>query len=213
MIRALTLLVLLALPASAQDFRGLLPGMPASILGPIGEPTEISRESGWTASYYPLPFGQRLTVVYGTDGRIVWLSSYALPNAPDAPDLGGLRVGQMRLSDVERYLGQDGAALDTFGLAVLSGIGVSFRIVYDHSRHEDILVVLEFLHTPSLGRDGRLRDYALPLPRNALLISADLIDRGHFENTTEPGAFIGGPRTAPIPFPLSIDEAFPSLIL
>ncbi len=206
MIRWLAPALLAALPAAAQDFRGLRPGDPASALGAIGEPLWQDRDDGLTMSAYPLPFEQRLDVIYDADGTIVWLNSAAMVGAPAVPDPDGLAVGEMTLADVERFLGRARASLDTPGLRSPLASGAAFELIYDLTEDPDVLVLLRFVEPAEAVLLG-IEDADGPV-----FIAAALVLRSFFEASSDLRSFDGGPRAAPIPFPISIDEAFPSLI-
>lgn len=227
MIRALTLALLTALPATAQDFRGLRPGMSATALGPIGEPEAIAEENGVTLARYPLPFEQKLEIVYDSAGELLWLTAFARVDAPArAPDLGGLRVHAMTLRDVRRALGLSWGDLDTPGLAQPMPFGGGFRLFFDRpdvgsgsdagsdmapDAPDTYLIVLTFLDdAPSL--DLLTSEVSSRAHRDTPFVSAELMSRSWFDNGAGADPFIGGPRPGPIPFPIPIDDAFPSLI-
>ncbi|MEJ6395122.1 hypothetical protein V8J82_17805 [Gymnodinialimonas sp. 2305UL16-5] len=213
MIRAIALCLLAALPAAAQDFRGLRPGMPASALGVIGEPFALEQAGNLIYASYPLPFEQRLDVTYTSDGTLVWLSTRASPDAPDPPETGGLQTGIMGLADVANRL-SDATETDPFdrpGLIHVREGEPGFTLVYDLPAEPDVVLTLTFYHASFLP-PADLIEVAQTPPDDAEFVSANLVYRPYIETAGGLGSPIDGPRTAPIPFPLTIDDAFPSLI-
>ncbi len=211
MLRALALCLLTALPAAAQDFRGLRPGMHASALGPIGEASTVDYVNGLTRSSYPLPYAQGLVVVYDDAGVIQRLSSASLPFGSGAPETGGLQINEMTLGEVMDRLGRDAPDLDTPGLVAPHTFDGRVTLVFDHASDPDLLVILSF-DLPVRGSLSDPQPDVPPIPEDALLTSAILSLRAHFEGLGLDLTYLGGRRNAPIPFPLTIDEAFPSLI-
>jgi hypothetical protein len=186
--------------------------MPASALGQIGEPMHLDRDEGLTLATYPLPFEQRLDVTYDEAGTIVWINTSAWPDAPLPPQGDGLRIGRMTLGDVERYLGgRRAAAIETPGLAVPTLIGPTFSLIYDHSDDPDLVIRLAFVQPGYLTWAEDDPASHAP-PRDATLMAATLALRSYYDPASGRIPFPDGPRTVPIPFPLPIDEAFPSLI-
>ncbi|MEX3015631.1 hypothetical protein [Gymnodinialimonas hymeniacidonis] len=211
-LRALALCLLTALPVTAQDFRGLRPGMDASVLGAIGEPLELYSSQDGTQATYPLPHGHRLLVDYSPTGTIGFVASFAGPDAGPVPQSDGLRVGVMSLRDVLRRLGRPSEILSTRGLVYVEPLSESrFSLVFDIGDDAASTLILDFNADPASNRHASAEDRLDELG-NAVFTAASLVLREGLTELRHPDLFPDGPRTAPIPFPLSIDEAFPSLI-
>lgn len=211
MMRALAFAVLVALPASAQDFRGVWPGDPIETLGPIGEPLDILPTDTGRRATYPLPFAQRLTVDYDSAQGIRFVQTYASGDAPEPPQTDGLQFG-ITLHRAARRMGLGRADLATPGLLYVSPFAPGgFTLLYDVPDDENVLLALDFvgeradiLAVPARGRLAALGD--------ADLTAAFLLLRSEADAIYPPADAADGPRAAPIPFPIPIDEAFPSLI-
>lgn len=174
MIRALALALsaAMALPAQAQDFRGLLPGMPASELARLGEPFRIDSEGGFTAASYPLPFERTLDVLYA-DGTLIFvdLSAPTLPSL-SPPANGGLQVGETRLRAAVRRAGPGGFGFEALqSLPSLPPSGWQMSYVLDD--HPDLILTLTFYATVP-GREAGPLAGVQDMPQDALLIGARL---------------------------------------
>ncbi|UWQ97195.1 hypothetical protein K3728_08275 [Rhodobacteraceae bacterium M385] len=212
MIRLAALLALCALPASAQDFRGLRPGMPASALGPIGEPLEFSSSQDGTHATYPLPHGHRLSVSYSASGTINFLASFASSDAGSAPQSDGLRVQSMTLRDVLERLGEPDTILATQGLLSIEAFSDSrFSLVFDIGPEASTALILDFVAHPDSDREAPVTARLDELG-DAVFTAASLVLAEELASLRHPSSFVDGPRAAPIPFPIPLSEAFPSLI-
>ncbi len=207
MIRLALVLLLTALPAAAQDFRGLRPGMDAAALGPLGEPMAIDHIEDATLATYPLPFEQYLEVLYEQSGTIAWLHTSAPAGAPDAPPNDGLRIGEMALDDVFQHLMEDVSPTVTPPLLSFAGDGGVVQLVYSDGADPDVLVILTFL--PS--HDADISDRQNPA-NDPTLHSVSLTTRSFLDAPVNLVGPTDIPSGDPRPFPLPLDEAFPSLI-
>lgn len=207
MIRAAALLCLLALPAAAQDFRGLMPGDPASDLARLGEPLSINDDGSiGRRSTYPLPFNQRLRVEQDGD-RILALASW--PDPLNLPPDGrpGFQAFVTTLGDATLAAGSEGWYFELEGQATILPPSSHWRLYYDLPAHPNVVLSLVFSaigHTGAPNADGQLR-----LPESALLLQAELYHRDYI--AAHPDRFgtarIARPGAAPIALPLS--EVFP----
>ncbi|WP_224814580.1 hypothetical protein [Hasllibacter sp. MH4015] len=212
MIRALALCLLVALPASAQDFRGLRPGMPASALGPIGEPLELLQTDEGYSAIYPLPFEQRLMVDYSPEDGVQFVATFAAPNAPDAPETGGLQLRAMTLRDVVDRLGGDAARIETPGLIFADPLAPGrLSLVYDIPDQPDLVLFLDFAGERALDRDVAPGD-RLDAFADTVFVAANLTFWSQADSLRRPADFLDDARDDPILFPVPLEEAFPPLL-
>lgn len=195
-------LCLLAWPAEATDFRGLLPGMEASELAHLGEPFERDSQGPLTFALYPLPFERVLEVLH-TDAVILSVGLNVMAGSEmQPPDEDGLRVGQTTLADARRIAGSDGFAFDTY--PSLPELPISgWRLSYTLAEHPDLVLSLLFFDriTPALGEAAI--NSADDLPQDAILIGAELMN---------PALMGGYPDMAPLVIALPTFDAAPLAI-
>lgn len=209
MIRAAFLCTIMAVSASAQDFRGLLPGMPTDALGAIGEPSERRVSEREVLAVYPLPYEQQLMVIYSLDAGIMSLATYGTNAVDGAGSTGGLTLFSMTLKDVMDRLEQPLSALETRGL--VTGHNGYLSLTYNHESDPDFIITLQF-RGASQVQDTAPTLETLPLWHDASFVGATMALRSYRERLDLSPTFIAGPRTDPIPFPLPLSEAFPPLI-
>lgn len=213
MIRVAFLLCLSALPLQAQDFRGLLPGMPTQELARLGEPLDLRNQHGLTTAIYPLPFERTLGVMHA-GGQIVAMTLAAYPHTslrPPASD--GLQVGETSLSEAISLVGSDGYAFEATGL--WDGFPpVGCFLPYTLVDHPELVLVLSFFGRSNPSRDDDDIDSVADMPQDATLFSATLYD---------PSSIAGFPilaemQQAPpppdaMPLAVSLTDAFPLIEL
>lgn len=186
--------------------------MHASVLGAVGEPLELFQTDGETQAVYPLPYGQRLMVSYSDAGLIGFLSTYSSPDAAEAPRTSGLRLEQMTLSQVLAQIGANGGDLAMPGLVHLDPLSARrFSLIYDIEGAPEAALILDFVAEPDSDLDAPAVQRRAELS-DAQFIAASLVLRDGLSELRASDGFPGGPRAAPIPFPMALDEAFPSLI-
>lgn len=208
MIRAVLLLALMALPASAQDFRGLLPGMPASDLARLGEPFDLQTQDGITFARYPLPFERTLEVLH-TDGAIVSIALGALATTRlQPPQTDGFQVGETRLRDAVTRAGSDGFAFEVVQL--LPDLPPSGWILsYTLAEHPALVLTLAFYGRLPNGADASDVTGAQDMPQDATLISATLINRSVIARYPVLAELQQTPPPDATPLALSLTDAFP----
>ncbi|WP_339984249.1 hypothetical protein [Gymnodinialimonas ulvae] len=202
----------MALPASAQDFRGLLPGMPASALAAVGEPFRIDQEGGITAASYPLPFERTLDVIYA-DGTILFVALGVLPaTSMSPPASSGLQVGESSLDAARTFAGSDGFAFDVFqSLPSLPPSG--WRLSYTLPDHPGLVLYLSFYGRldPSLDASDITRPG--DAPQDAVLISATLTNPTLLAQYPNLASLAQTPPPDTTPFARPLSEAFPLIAL
>ncbi|WP_341861203.1 hypothetical protein [Gymnodinialimonas sp. 57CJ19] len=218
MIRAaLSIACALALPVQgqAQDFRGLLPGMPASELAVLGEPFDFQSQQGTVTARYPLPYERHMTVLY-ENGRIqsLGLGYGGIGTTLHPPATQGLRVGVTTLREAVALAGSEGFTFDDpNGLRVIGDVPIGWFLYYELQDHPDLLLELSFQDRSLATARADSDTGPTPLPRDALLVSATLY---HDEFTTRhPDVHGSTPMDRPgaVPFALPLSEAFPLTVL
>ncbi len=207
-LRALALCFLTALPASAQTFQGLLPGMAASELARLGEPLAIDEGGqGLTTATYPLPFNERLRATH--DGaRILALSSWTEVLAP-APERDGLQAFETTLADAVEAAGSEGWFYEVEGQVDNMSASSTWRMYFDVPDLPEVLLALVFFSTSpavALEEDAAYQ----PLPQDADLIQAELFHRDYIRAQAGRFGDIRIDRPDAIPFALPLTEAFPA---
>lgn len=209
MIRAAVLLVLCALPANAQDFRGLLPGMPTSDLGRLGEPFDLRNDGGVTHAYYPLPYQRALHVIH-TEGMIVFLAlgDFTLSQL-QPPPTDGLQVGVTPLHEAIALAGSDG-----FEFAVIPAepelVPPAWMLSYTMAEHSDLILNLVFRGHLNPGQVAADIQEAADIPQDATLAVATLTDLSILARYSALANLRQPPPPADaVPFALSLADAFP----
>lgn len=213
MIRALICLALMALPAGAQDFRGLLPGMPTSDLARLGEPFELETENGVTFARYPLPYERMLEVLH-TDGMIVLMAlSVFASTRMQLPANNGLQVGETTLQEAVALAGSGG-----FAYEVISSLPdlppSSWMLSYTLAEHPDLILTLGFYGQLNPALDAAGISGASDMPQDATLISAVLIDPSIIARYSMLAELQQtSPSPDAIPFAVPLADAFPIIEL
>ncbi len=211
MIRAFALLAMMALPANAQDFRGLLPGMSVSDIARLGEPFDLLTEDGETYASYPLPF-ERVLVVVHSEGQIMSIALMTNgANPPLLPPSDGLRVGETTLREAVDMAGSEGFTFD--GLGTVMGWNddwpTGFRLLYDLPDHPDLILELVFALNPLQDFDASEVDGFVPLPPDATL---EVVRFNHIDYIAHHPDYFGAtrtPRPDAEPFAAPLKQAFP----
>ncbi|MBY4891696.1 hypothetical protein KUL25_02830 [Rhodobacteraceae bacterium N5(2021)] len=213
MIRVVALFLLCALPASAQDFRGLLPGMPTSALERIGEPLDRQTDDGFISAIYPLPFERTLGVMHA-DGEIIALTLAALPpTLLHPPPSDGFQVGVTRLSEALALAGSEGYAFETAGTWQGLPPGGGF-LSYTLADHPEVILTLAFFGHLDADHDANDVTSLADMPPHAILMSATLFDQTsvtHYPMLADMQQTPPPPEATPFALPLA--EAFPLTIL
>lgn len=172
MIRTAALLCLFALPATAQDFRGLLPGMATAELARLEEPFERHASDALTTARYPLPFERQLRVVHG-GGRILSLGLSAIGAQMRAPLNDGLTVGESTLEETRAAAGSGGYTRERPATQTAEA-PVDWTFFFDLPDHPDLTLETGFADPArplsSLARHTPPTDP----PGDAVLIAATL---------------------------------------
>ena len=150
MLRALALCLLTALPVAAQDFRGLLPGMPVSDLGRLGEPLSLRDEDGHRFRRYPLPFERSLLVV--SDGMSIGtIGLEAFNPSMTPPPSTGLRVGESDYAMVTEILGSSGFTFAglPFQQTFDGNPAAWWQVHYELVEHPQLVLSLLFRRNPA----------------------------------------------------------------
>lgn len=213
MIRALLIFSCTAVPASAQDFHGLTPGMPPSALAALGESLSYSPFGGddpLTEAVYPLPYGQRLQV-YFTPERILSLTTWGDPvelTLRDAPVTGGLQTFTTTLGDAIAMAGSEGMYFEARGQFEAYEDQRTWWLVYEVPAMPDMLLELQFMElnaTDEVTVENGFAQFPLDVPlAQAALYHPEFLTT--FPNTygttltSRPGA---------APFAAALSEAFP----
>lgn len=207
MIRAVVFMCLLALPAQAQDFRGLLPGMNMSELARLGEPIGAPRgDLSWLVTVDYEIGAEHLTVTYDADGRILRLVAWRTPRQhPD--DFGPTTSFPVTIEDARRIAGSEGWYFALEGQHNSHRYAPMWRLYYDLPDHPDLVLGLRFLtvrteppstEQPSWGNGPQLNttgdfnttgdyqysitgDNQFNLPSDAQLLHAVLFHLDYFE--------------------------------
>lgn len=125
------------------------------------------------------------------------LSTFAGPEAPEAPDLGGLQFGATTFDEVHQRLGSRVSVLDLPPLLLEHRDGSGVSLVYSLPGEPEALVVLRFADAAQTDGDAVLEAVSLML--------RDAVDPDSYATELPDD-------TAPPGFPVPLDEAFPSLI-
>lgn len=218
MIRFFAILCLTALPAAAQDFRGLLPGMNMSELARLGDPAEAPRgDPNWLISVDYVIDAEHLTVTYDADGRILRLVAWRTPRH-DPDDFGPTTSFPITIEDVRRIAGSEGWYFPLEGVHNSDRYAPVWQLNYDLPDHPDLVLGLRFLtvrREPSptvqpswsnnlssntiggLNTSGDYQhvitgDNLLILPSDAQLLRAVLLHRDYF--AYDPDRYAAAPR-------------------
>lgn len=145
MIRVFVFMCLLALPAQAQDFRGLLPGMNMSELARLGEPIGATRGDPSSLVTVDYEIGaEHLSVTYDADGRILRLVAWRTPRQrPD--DFGPTTSFPVTIEDARRIAGSEGWYFALEGQHNSDRYAPMWRLYYDLPEHPDLVLGLRFL--------------------------------------------------------------------
>lgn len=217
MIRAAILVCLMALPAQAQDFRGLLPGMPLSELGPIGEPmaSRPARDGRLAMSVYPLPFEQRLEV-HHEDGRILVLvtSGDAFTEGFSPPNRQGnsLRSYSTTLGQAVDIAGSEGFILEGRGQFITPTSDRFWWLTYEVPGHPDVVLELRFIEANAPSNADLREDGFYALPASANLTAATLFHADYIARNADLYGTTRRNRPGAAPFTPPLSEAFAPLL-
>ncbi|QXT38688.1 hypothetical protein [Gymnodinialimonas ceratoperidinii] len=210
MIRTAALFCFFALSAAAQDFRGLLPGMPTAELARLGEPFELQTAEGRTVARYPLPYERQLHVVHG-GGRILSLGLGAIGAQMRPPQSDGLTVGESTLAQTRAAAGSEGSPRARETETIFAGeVSVDWTLFFDLPDHPDLT-----LETAFVAPDRTLSETSSTLPpappADAILIAASLHHADYI--AAHPDIFGADPvdETDAPSFATPLAEAFPRL--
>lgn len=211
MIRVLAL-CLLALPASAQSFHGLTPGMDIFALETLGEaygpPDEIS--DGLFEVYFEN--GDASLFVRYRDGYFVEMTATTPPSSEAAPGASY----PVTLADAVRVAGSEGWYIEEQGQADTFFLGTRWEMYHNLASDPDVIVHIQFrspapVDPPEMGADGfTILDPDARL-RFVVLYTEDRLREVMAEVGLTGMTRVDRPGAAAFATPLS--EAFPSPIL
>ncbi|ABD54811.1 hypothetical protein Jann_1894 [Jannaschia sp. CCS1] len=202
----------MAVPAQAQDFRGVSIGDPTSSLAVLGEPTEILvSDAGLTLRQYPPRLGHFLTVGVDTTNHVRLLRSYSDPQSRSQSDRNGLLSVTATLSDITQHISDFGADAVPVDLIVPFPEMLATGLIFDLEDNPETVVVLTFIQNTFFMTDADVASElgTVDLSLDAPLLGVDLIDRLHFAGHPEVYGRALRERTEQIYFPLPFAEAFP----
>lgn len=209
MIRAIAFLCALALPAGAQSFRGLTPGMDISVLETLGEaygpPDEIS--DGLFEVYFE--YGDDLLFVYYRDGHIVEMVASTSPSLGAEPPVRTASY-PATIADAIRIAGSEGWYIEEQGQVRISSFGAHWEMYYHIPDRPGVVLRMQFYRpapaeAPVVDANGvTALDPDATLNFVALYSDARLAETFAAIGTTR----VNRPGAAPFATPLS--EAFPS---
>ncbi len=208
MIRAIVFLLILVLPAQAQDFRGLIHGMATSKPARLGEPLDLRTQDGVNSALSPLPF-ERTSGVMPAAGEIIVIASSAFATTPLQPSPSdGLQVGETTLSEAIAVAGSEGFAFELAESWQGRPTGGSF-LSFTLADHPELGLILAVFGQPDPDRVGDITDVADKL-QDATVLSATVYDQSSIARYPMLAEM---PRTPPppdaSPFALLLAEAFP----
>lgn len=204
MIRAFIVCLLAALPASAQDLRGLRPGMPISALDHIGVTPNESDRRGLQRFSLSFPDGQVVDVFADDTQTIVRLITYEIFSDADTPPAStGFVFNETEFGDVAARLGLLDTPSEITARIYHEQDDNFFHLIHHIPDAPEVLVVLHFdaIRPITEAATGP----TAPFPATADLVFVELIDRALAKTLFD---LVPSSGTA-VPFPIPIAEAFP----
>ncbi|WP_461426209.1 hypothetical protein [Gymnodinialimonas sp.] len=207
----------MALPASAQDFRGLLPGMATAELARLGESEAMGQlDDGTTRAVYPLPYGQRLEVIHAGPDGILALATSGDPFEAVVSQRATLPPFQSyatSLAQAVSLAGSEGQVFEARGQFITPTNDRFWWLTYTLADHPDLTLELRFIQdnapTPIAARDDGFYD----LPGDATLTTATLYSAAYLARHPDRFGTTRLDRPGAAPFALPLAEAFPLTIL
>lgn len=189
--------IALALPALAQDFRGVRPGDPISDLDAFGPYLrQIEATGGLLGTLWESDEFGTLNVLHEPGGRVMLVETWG-----DGP-LGQLNSQQTTLAEVVAMAGSEGWAFDGNPAGVAASTFAFWTLAWPLPDDIDSLLTFTFVGQPPGAADA---EGHVPLDAAALLVNVAML---HSDYLTLPGNSYGNtlvPRPGALPFAMPLD--------